>query len=117
VPSSTRITVPREAVIEAIATIEAAGNTLSVLVGPDSGERLNRAAWDLAERLLDYKTFGEDDPVEVEITARASEIEADVLEDNAFEGRIATLRAMAPRYREHGTVGLMFQLDDPVVRT
>lgn len=51
-----------------------------------------------------------EDPLEVEIYARATEFEAAALEQAApLAERINTLRLMAPRYRQFGTINIRFE--------
>lgn len=119
--TATTLAPTREQLIEAIAALRAARDTFHVLLEPDSaaGEFFG----EIAHRLQD-EFFGEEhvecsegdewmcDPVEVELHARETEIEADALEYvqqyQALGDRIRTLRAMAPRYRELETIDLQF---------
>ena len=106
---------PRESLVEAVATIEAAGDVFYELLGADDAiaEHFATIARRLRVELLDGPTedeWTEDHPLVVEIMARSSEIEADALEAR-FSGaydRIPTLRARAADYREQGTVDLNF---------
>ncbi len=105
----------REQLIDAVAALKAAGDTLCVLHEPDSGagEFFGQIAERLQEELLGYELVGDDtwmeDPLEVEIYSRAAELEAAALEQTApLAERITTLRLMAPRYRTFGTINIRF---------
>jgi hypothetical protein len=103
----------RQRAIEAFATIDAAGAVIDHIVGPDTGEDFHSKAHELAAAAfgLPWPLAGGDwmtNAGMVEMHARSAEIEADALENWDATDRIATLRAMAPRYRERGTVDLTF---------
>jgi hypothetical protein len=113
------VTAPsRESLVEAVAAVEAAAGTMFQLLGAEhpAAELFDNLARELRADVLGGPPESEwtpDHPVVVEITARASEIEADALEAASANERVALLRLRAADYREQGTVNLMFSTGEP----
>ena len=118
--------VDRADVIEAIALIEATSTFVNNVFGFEE-ETLAAARDVLRKRMLPVDEGDDEwwvnDPVEVDVTARAYKLEAEMLEQwSDYQGRvargehsqrIATCKAMAIRTRERGSTDLTFQLEEP----
>jgi hypothetical protein len=95
------VTVSRDHLFDLIAALDAAGDVFYELNGADhpAGAFFSSEAWRLLAATLGGGPAVDDDwetdPNVVEIYARSSIMEAEALSRCAFEGRIATLRAMA----------------------
>jgi hypothetical protein len=121
-PAMSNPHVVADAFVEAIASLFAAADAVNELAGPDSGQFFVDAGERLKAAVFGPNPESDDawstEPVRVEIEASQAEIAADALEaicvPHEVSYRIATLRAMASRYREHGRVNLMFKLAGPV---
>jgi integrase len=121
--TATPLAPTREQLFEALAALRAAGDTFDVLSEPDSaaGEFFKEVAHRLQDEFFGKEHVENDewmrDPIEVELQARSAEIEAEALAQvqqfQALGERIRTLRTMAPRYRELGTIDVQFS---PIVR-
>jgi hypothetical protein len=103
----------REALVEAVAAIDAAGMTLFQVLGDDhlAGQFLIDMASRFQVELLDGPTEDEwtpSDPTVVAVNARANEIEADLLEAISRDERIGLLRERAEDYRRMGTTSINF---------
>lgn len=114
-----RIGPTRDAMIEALSAINAAAEVFDYNAGNKGEDPVALFFWAAEKRLRDFvfgATTGEEDPVEVEVCARSSELQADAFElqlkDPELHERIVTLRAVAPRYRERGTVDVTFQIEE-----
>lgn len=111
--------VTREELVEAIAVLDAARTVMCNEMGIDPAvlgnigaglevSLVGRDAWDDP-----YESVWERNPTVVAVRARSAEVEAEMLTEYAegvsrdsrreLDERIATCRAMAARYRAHGT--------------
>jgi hypothetical protein len=105
------VTVDEEFVIEALAIAFAAGQVFAVQAGRETtplSEFFTGEASDAQTELFGKLQGDGDDPLEVEVQARADHLTADALEANLETGLVRAYRKHAADMREAGTVNVPF---------